>query len=133
MLLREIQPDVTAAVDMAKLRRAVENLLQNAMRYTDIDGEVKLSLKKYGDIAEISVQDSGIGICEKDLPFIFERFYRTDKSRTRDSGGMGIGLAIAKAIVEAHGGEIIVRSKEGGGSKFAITLPIRSLPDTEDS
>lgn len=131
-LLREIQPKVVTAVDIAKLRRAVENLLQNAMRYTDSGGEVRLSLKQKNAVAEISVQDSGIGVCEKDLPFIFERFYRTDKSRTRESGGMGIGLAIAKVIVEAHGGEITVCSREGSGSKFTITLPVRRLSDDED-
>lgn len=128
-LLREIQPDVIMAVDTAKMRRSVENLLQNALRYTDSGGKVILSLKTHGELAEISVQDSGIGICEKDMPFIFERFYRTDKSRTRDSGGMGIGLAIAKAIVDAHGGNIIVESKEGRGSKFTITLPVRNLDE----
>lgn len=128
-LLREIQPDVIMTVDTAKLRRSVENLLQNALRYTDSGGKVVLSLKTRGALAEISVQDSGIGICEKDMPFIFERFYRTDKSRTRESGGMGIGLAIAKAIVEAHGGDIVVESKEGRGSKFTITLPIRDLDE----
>lgn len=124
-----IEPDVVAAVDIAKLRRAVENLLQNALRYTDCGGEVTLSLKATGKTAEISVSDSGIGINEKDLPYIFERFYRTDTSRTRESGGMGIGLAIAKAIVEAHLGEITVESKEGEGSRFIITLPIRTLEE----
>lgn len=128
-LLREIQPNVIMTVDTAKLRRSVENLLQNALRYTDSGGQVILSLKTREALAEISVQDSGIGICEKDMPFIFERFYRTDKSRTRESGGMGIGLAIAKAIVEAHGGDIVVESKEGRGSKFTITLPIRDLDE----
>lgn len=128
-LSRDIQPDVTLSADMAKLRRAVENLLQNAQRYTDTGGEVRLSLKAGHGMARISVEDSGIGICKKDLPFIFERFYRTDKSRTRESGGMGIGLAITKAIVEAHGGEITVDSKEGQGSNFVISLPIREMED----
>lgn len=125
-LSREIQPDIVTAVDMSKLRRAVENLLQNALRYTDHGGNVTLSLSARDNIAEISVQDSGIGINEKDVPYIFERFYRTDKSRARESGGMGIGLAITKAIVEAHGGEITVESQEGRGSKFVISLPINS-------
>lgn len=125
----EIEPGVITAVDIAKLRRAVENLLQNALRYTDSGGSVTLSLKTAGKMAEISVSDSGIGISENDLPYIFERFYRTDTSRTRESGGMGIGLAIAKAIIEAHGGEITVESKEGSGSRFVITLPIRTLEE----
>lgn len=125
-LSREIQPDVVTAVDMAKIRRAVENLLQNALRYTDFGGNVTLSLRTRDDMAEISVQDSGIGINKRDLPYIFERFYRTDKSRTRESGGMGIGLAIAKAVVEAHHGDITVESREGSGSKFVIRLPVKS-------
>lgn len=128
-LILDIESGVVAAVDIAKLKRAVENLLQNALRYTDCGGEVTLSLKTVGKTAEISVRDSGIGINENDLPFIFERFYRTDKSRTRESGGMGIGLAIAKAIVEAHGGEITVESKEGKGSRFVITLPVNTLEE----
>lgn len=126
-LSRDIQPGVILNADMAKLRRSVENLLQNALRYTDSGGEVMLSLKTAGDAAEISVRDSGIGICEKDLQFIFERFYRTDKSRARDSGGMGIGLTITKAIVEAHGGNLSAESAEGRGSTFTIKLPLRPI------
>lgn len=125
----DIEPGVVAAVDIAKLRRAVENLLQNALRYTDSGGSVTLALKTDGKKAEISVTDSGIGISEKDIQYIFERFYRTDKSRTRESGGMGIGLAIAKAIVEAHGGDITVESEEGRGSRFVITLPVKTLEE----
>ena len=75
------------------------------------------------DNVEIAVKDSGIGISKSDLPNIFERFYRADKSRARVSGGMGIGLAIAKAIVEGHGGTISAESTEGIGSTFVITLP----------
>ena len=71
------------------------------------------------------IEDQGIGISEKDLPLIFERFYRTDCSRNRKTGGAGIGLTIAKAIIQAHGGKIKVESKEGYGSKFIITLPKR--------
>ena len=124
-LSREIEPMVVMAMDIVKMRRAVENLMQNALRYTDSGGEVTLSLKTEADIVKISVEDSGIGICENNIPHIFERFYRTDQSRTRESGGMGIGLAITKAIVEAHGGNIAVESKEGSGSRFTITLPTR--------
>lgn len=120
----EIEPDVTVAVDIVKLLRAVDNLLQNAKRYTDSGGSVTLSLKNVGGTVKISVADSGIGISEEDLPNIFERFYRADKSRARESGGMGIGLALAKATVKAHGGELSVESKEGCGSTFTVLLPL---------
>lgn len=124
-LSRQIEPDIMIAVDITKIRQAVENLLTNALRYTDENGSVMLEMRSRENDVEISVQDSGIGISEVDLPNIFERFYRTDKSRTRASGGIGIGLAICKAIVEAHSGKIRVESKEGIGSKFTITIPKR--------
>jgi len=122
-LTREIDANVSAVVDTAKIRQVVENLLSNAMRYTDSGGTVKLSLAKEASGIKITVADSGIGISEKDLPYIFERFYRTDKSRARASGGIGIGLAIVKAIVEAHHGSIKAESREGSGSVFTVTLP----------
>jgi signal transduction histidine kinase len=124
-LLRNIEPGIVTAVDMPKIRQAVENLLSNALRYTDEGGNVLLRVQKMENNIEISVKDSGIGISEKDMPYIFERFYRADKSRTRASGGMGIGLAITKAIVEAHSGNISVKSAEGSGSDFKITIPVR--------
>ena len=119
----DIEPSLTVSADMGKLRQAVENLLSNALRYTDKGGKVILSLKSMSSNVEITVKDSGIGISKSDLPNIFERFYRADKSRARVSGGMGIGLAIAKAIVEGHGGTISAESTEGIGSTFVITLP----------
>ena len=122
-LVGDIEPSLTVSADMGKLRQAVENLLSNALRYTDKGGKVILSLKSMSSNVEITVKDSGIGISKSDLPNIFERFYRADKSRARVSGGMGIGLAIAKAIVEGHGGTISAESTEGIGSTFVITLP----------
>ena len=124
-LTADIEGGAEAAVDIGKLRQAVTNLLSNALRYTDEGGKVLLSLKTLPDYLEIIVRDNGIGIAKSDLPNIFERFYRADKSRTRASGGMGIGLAITKAIAEAHGGTIRVESTEGEGSTFIITLPVR--------
>lgn len=131
-LKREIEADVFMAADEARIRQAVENLLSNALRYTDRGGSVIISLKRSGDSVSIKVRDTGIGISEKDLPYIFERFYRTDKSRTRSSGGLGIGLAITKAIVEAHGGRITAESREGEGSTFTITLPSAGTKDSLD-
>ena len=123
-LSRDIEQDVYIAVDVVKIRQVVENLLSNALRYTDVGGSVTISLRRGGGNVEISVADSGIGISGKDIPYIFERFYRADKSRARKSGGMGIGLAIVKAAVEAHGGNISVDSKEGAGSRFTVTIPV---------
>ena len=128
-LERDIEPDVNAAADVPKFRQVIENLLSNALRYTDSGGTIKLSLRRRKDAIVISVADSGIGISEKDLPYIFERFYRTDKSRARASGGLGIGLAIVKAIAEAHGGTIKAESKEGHGSTFTVTLPVSLLTE----
>lgn len=124
LLSLQIESDIMASVDIMKIRQAVENLLSNALRYTDQGGSVLLEMRQNGNNFDISVQDSGIGISEDDIPYIFERFYRTDRSRARESGGMGIGLAICKAIVEAHTGKILVESKEGVGSKFTISIPM---------
>ncbi len=120
----ETDKDVMLALDPAKIRQVVENLLSNALRYTDKGGIVQLSLKKNNREILLSVKDSGIGIADEDLPNIFERFYRTDKSRTRESGGMGIGLAVVKAIIEAHGAKIYAESKEGQGSTFIVKFPL---------
>lgn len=123
-LKREIEEGVMLAADGDKIRRAVENLLSNALRYTDSGGRVIISLERTDGEVNIKIKDTGIGISEKDLPYIFERFYRTDKSRTRSSGGLGIGLAITKAAVEAHGGSVTAESSEGEGSTFIIRLPL---------
>lgn len=109
-----------------KLSRILDNLLSNALRYTPQDGTIHLSAKAEENATVVTVKDSGSGIVPKDLPFIFDRFYRGEKSRMRDKGessSVGLGLAIVKGLVEAHGGEISVQSKPGEGTEFQFGLP----------
>ena len=114
--------------DRDRLKQVLINLVANAIQYTPPNGDVFLSLSKVGDQARILCRDSGPGIPTEDLPHIFERFYRAEKSRTRGkSTGFGLGLSIAKWIVEHHGGRIEVDSKEGQGTTFAIWLPLRTV------
>jgi signal transduction histidine kinase len=109
--------------DKTRIKQCLINLVANALAYTGEGGGVTLAYEQTGDAALISVADTGRGIPPEDLPHVFERFYRVDKSRNHLSGGMGIGLAIAKAIIEAHGGSIGVESSPGQGSVFTLTLP----------
>jgi len=108
-----------------KLSRILDNLLSNALRFTPKDGTIHLSAKAEKGATVVTVKDSGSGIAPKDLPFIFDRFYRGEKSRMRDkaeSSGVGLGLAIVKGLVNAHGGEISVQSKAGQGTQFQFSL-----------
>ena len=109
--------------DEVRLRQMVWNVLQNGIKYTQQGGELKISLQNEGDFALLTIQDTGIGIPEEDLPLIFNRFYRVDKARTRDEGGSGLGLSICRQIAEAHKGKIEVESKLGIGTRFKIRLP----------
>ena len=110
--------------DEAKLDKIFINLVRNAIKYTDNNGWVKIYINKENKEAVIRILDNGIGIPEKDLSNIFERFYRVDKARSRAEGGTGLGLAISKWIVEAHNGKIEVKSEEGIGSEFIVRLPL---------
>jgi two-component system, OmpR family, sensor kinase len=106
-----------------RLRQMIWNILHNGIKYTKPKGELKISLQDEGESALLTLQDTGIGIPEKDLPFIFDRFYRVDKSRSRDEGGSGLGLSICQHIAEAHKGKITVESKPGVGTRFKIRIP----------
>ncbi len=117
--------NVKINADRNRLYQVMSNLISNAIKYTQNGGCIDIYVVADKDFVTISVKDNGIGINESDLPFIFERFYRTDKSRNRTTGGAGIGLAIVKAIVLAHGGEVSVESEEGVGSTFKVTLPYK--------
>jgi two-component system OmpR family sensor kinase len=111
--------------DPDRLKQVLINLISNAVKYTPAGGEIFLSLGKVGDRARLIVRDTGSGIPAEDLPHIFERFYRAEKSRTRAKvGGFGLGLSIAYWIVTNHGGEIDVDSQEGQGTTFCIWLPL---------
>ncbi|MCP6761310.1 MAG: ATP-binding protein [Fischerella sp. CENA71] len=120
------QESVMLRVNPDLMRQAVANLLSNACRYTPSGGRVCLRVFLQSRWVVIAVQDSGIGIPETDLPHIFERFYRVDNVRSRQTGGFGLGLAIAQQIVQAHGGEIIATSRLGEGSTLQIKLPFTS-------
>ena len=109
--------------DEVRLRQMVWNILHNGIKYTQPGGELKVSLLEESGFALLSIQDTGIGIPEKDLPFIFDRFYRVDKARSKDEGGSGLGLSICRHIAEAHKGKIKVESKPGLGTRFKIHIP----------
>ena len=109
--------------DAFRLRQLIWNLLHNGIKYTPQGGEISLSLQDKDNCACLTVEDNGIGIPQKDLPLIFDRFYRVDKSRSRDETGTGLGLSICKFVVESHKGRIEVESTVGRGSKFKISFP----------
>lgn len=116
---------IVVSAESNLLRQAVVNLLSNACRYTPAGGTIYLRLFCLSSQAVIEVEDNGIGIPKADLPHIFERFYRVDTTRSRTTGGFGLGLAITKQILEAHGGQIRVTSTLEKGSIFQITLPLQ--------
>lgn len=110
-------------VDEVRMAQVLDNLISNALRFTPPAGQITLRAWQEGDLVSMSVQDTGQGISPADLPSIFDRFYRADKSRTSNKGEFGLGLAIAKALVEAHAGKIEVTSTPGKGTTFTIRLP----------
>lgn len=110
-------------IDTQRIGRVLNNLIGNALRHTPSQGEVKVRAKRTSTGVEVTVSDSGEGIREEDLPRVFESFYRGEKSRSRSTGGAGLGLAISRGIIQAHGGEIHVQSESGRGSQFIFTFP----------
>ncbi len=112
-----------ALIDVLRVQRVLYNLVQNAIRYTPPDGSISIRARERNGVIEVQVIDSGEGIQSEELPRLFQRSYRPDPSRSRHSGGSGLGLTIAKGIVEAHGGDIWVESQPGTGSVFSFTLP----------
>ncbi len=111
--------------DEDRLEQVLTNLVDNALRHTPDGGKITLRVQTLKDEVLLEVEDTGVGIPTEDLPFVFERFYKTDKARTRGKAGTGLGLAIVKNIVEAHGGMITAKSQVGKGTTFSIVLPVQ--------
>jgi len=121
---REIVPCLALNMDEGRIIQLALNLIENAVKYTPEGGAVTVIVSQTGDTVSLSVADTGPGIPPEYLPRIFDRFYRTDRSRSRDQGGVGLGLAIAQHIAQLHGGEINVWSQVGVGTRFTVTLPV---------
>ncbi|MBE1554084.1 ATP-binding protein [Sporosarcina limicola] len=119
--------EIITHVDEDRIEQVFTNLIDNAIRHTADGGKVTLSVERYRETIEIRVTDTGVGIPEDDLPFIFERFYKADKARTRGKGGTGLGLAIAKNIIDSHSGTITAKRGDEKGTIFSCTLPIKKM------
>ncbi len=122
-LNNKVKKDFTILVDKKKFNILLKNLIENAIKYNKQDGEVTVYAYKKDGYSFIEVEDTGIGIPKESLPLIFERFYRVDKSRSRNIGGTGLGLSIVKHIAESHNGKVSVESEFGEGSKFIVKIP----------
>jgi signal transduction histidine kinase len=124
-LERELAEDLPAVdADRERVHQVLFNLVDNAVRFTPPGGEVKVSAYRHNGSVEVRVADTGVGIPAEHLPRLFERFYRVDTARSREDGGTGIGLAIARSVVEMHGGHIRAESELGRGSTFTFDLPV---------
>ncbi len=115
--------DRVVQMDRTRIEQVMNNLLQNAATHTPAGGRIDITIEAAADFVSVSVADTGEGIPSEDLPRVFARLYRVDPSRARSTGGAGLGLTIAKHLIEAHGGTIRVESTLGEGSRFIFTLP----------
>ncbi len=125
IIIQSELPTLEAMGDPERLAQVITNLLTNAIYYNRERGEVRIAAQRQNDLTLITVTDTGLGISAADLPHVFERFYRADKSRSDAAGRNGLGLSISKAIVEAHGGSIEVSSQPGNGATFTVRLPAK--------
>ena len=131
-LTSNVAHEVYIEGDRSHLQQVIVNLVANAIKYTHEGGEVEVRVRREAGTAILEVADNGPGIPEHALPHVFERFYRADRARSRDSGGAGLGLAIVKAICTAHGAEVSVSSKQGSGSLFTVELPLLENPENAE-
>ena len=123
-LVRQLAPDADiVSADPAKLHDVLRNLIENAINYGPEQSEIEVHAVRAGDMVTIEVADRGPGIPTSELPRVFERFYRVDRSRTRDPGGTGLGLSIVKHLVELHGGQVTAARREGGGTIVTVSVP----------
>jgi signal transduction histidine kinase len=116
--------DIKIIADKDKITQVFINLISNAIKYTNNNGKIDICIDLNNKMARVVIKDNGIGISREDLPYIFERFYRADKSRTRSTGGSGIGLSIVKNIIDTHNGEIIIDSELHKGTSVTVLLPL---------
>lgn len=119
----ELPANFSMHADKNRIEQVITNLIDNAIKFNKVKGFIRISAQEINGKIKVSIQDSGVGIPEKDIQRIFERFYRVDKARSRELGGTGLGLSIVKHIIELHGGSVGVESTEGIGSKFWFILP----------
>ena len=124
LLTGRVAPGIQLTADESKLGQVIYNLTENAIKYTPDGGQVTVSLNVRGRNALLRVEDNGVGIPKEDQAHIFDRFYRVDKARSRETGGTGLGLSIVKQLVTLHGGDIRVESAPGRGSTFTVELPL---------
>lgn len=124
-LKERIFPDIRLEGDRSKLSQVIYNLTENAIKYTPDGGKIQVSLTQRGKNAVLTVQDNGVGIPKEDQGHIFDRFYRVDKARSRETGGTGLGLSIVRQMVQLHGGTVRVDSEMGQGSAFTVELPVQ--------
>jgi signal transduction histidine kinase len=123
-LIFEERDRIQIKIDKNKIKQAVINIVHNAIKYSDEGSVVKIALYTDKNYATIKISDNGYGIPKESLPYIFDRFYRVDKARSRKTGGTGLGLSISKQIINMHHGTINVKSRVGRGTTFYVKIPI---------